>query len=719
MAQAVSSEKKFVPVVLPWVVAGGALILYILTLNPWVSLFSLPEASRVAGWGWQSNVTQPFYWLLTSPIRLLPPSVIPLALNVFAAICGVLTLALLARSVALLPHDRTEQQRIREKSPFSLLSISTSWVPPVLAVLVCGLQLSFWENATAASSDMLDLLIFAYVIRCLLEFRINGRDSWLVKASLVYGIGMANNWAMIGFFPVYLAALIWIKGFEFLNGTFLVRAFFAGLAGLSLYLLLPLVNALSGPDQLGFWPALKANLSLQKNYLTAFVFSKWNVLQGDRPLWVLALYSLLPVLALSIRWPAFTGDVSKLGLRLANLSFNLLFGFLLLLCVFVALDPQFSPRHYQPALLQYGMKLLPFYYLGALSVGYFSGFFLLVFGARPSGRTRLMKHYPAPISATVVGGVFLLLAVVPLLLLLRNFPMIRATNGPTLRQYTSLVAEALPAQGAVVLSDDARKLVLAEAAAARAGKPQNHVFLDTASLVTPEYHRFLKKRYPGIIPEIPLEDVTRVSDTDLQMMVAKLAQTKGAYYLHPSFGYYFEVLCPEAHGLIYKLNFCPSDTLVFPAAPKESIAENEAFWAKADGNVLQPIQSAVEYASQERASGFAARLAEKLHLAKEPNRQALLLATFYSQARNYWGGEMQKSGHLKEAAGHFQRALTLNPDNLVAKINLECNGKLQSGGKASVELSKMAEENLSKRYRSWDQVIRENGPFDEPSFCFA
>jgi len=56
----------------------------------------------------------------------------------------------------------------------------------VLAVLVCGLQLTFWEHATVGSSEMLDLLMFAYVVRCLLEFRIAGRDSWLFRAAFVY-----------------------------------------------------------------------------------------------------------------------------------------------------------------------------------------------------------------------------------------------------------------------------------------------------------------------------------------------------------------------------------------------------------------------------------------------------------------------------------------------------------------------------------------------------
>ena len=82
-----------------------------------------------------------------------------------------MSLALLARSVALLPHDRTHDQRQKERSEFSLLSIRAAWLPPVLAALVCGLQLTFWENATGcASAEMFDLLLFAYVIRACWSF---------------------------------------------------------------------------------------------------------------------------------------------------------------------------------------------------------------------------------------------------------------------------------------------------------------------------------------------------------------------------------------------------------------------------------------------------------------------------------------------------------------------------------------------------------------------
>src|SRR6059036_3927772 len=139
-------QSDFVPSVLPWLLGAGSLLLYIFTLNHWVTISSLPVTAKVTGWDWQSTIPVPILYLATYPFRLLSPGLQPLALNFFSAVCAALTLALLARSVALLPHDRTREQRQRERSEFSLLSSPLSWVPPVLAVLVCGLQLTFWEH---------------------------------------------------------------------------------------------------------------------------------------------------------------------------------------------------------------------------------------------------------------------------------------------------------------------------------------------------------------------------------------------------------------------------------------------------------------------------------------------------------------------------------------------------------------------------------------------
>jgi tetratricopeptide (TPR) repeat protein len=72
---------------------------------------------------------------------------------------------------------------------------------------------------------------------------------------------------------------------------------------------------------------------------------------------------------------------------------------------------------------------------------------------------------------------------------------------------------------------------------------------------------------------------------------------------------------------------------------------------------------------------------------------------------------------LKDAAAQFERALKVNPENLVAEVNLECNRNLQADRRTTVQMSRSIEDRFG-RYRNWDQVMNENGPFDEPNFCF-
>ena len=85
----------------------------------------------------------------------------------------------------------------------------------------------------------------------------------------------------------------------------------------------------------------------------------------------MSLSSLAPVLMLSIRWHSTFGDTSQMGRALASLMFHFVHAVFLILCIWVAFDPPFSPRE-----KGFGLTL---YYLSALGVGYYSGYFLLVF----------------------------------------------------------------------------------------------------------------------------------------------------------------------------------------------------------------------------------------------------------------------------------------------------------------------------------------------------
>ncbi len=696
---------------LPWLVAAGALVVYLFTLNHWVSLANLPQVARTAGWTWQPELLTPAYFVATYPLRWLPAQWIPLGLNLFSALCAVLALGQLARSVALLPHNRSHEEREREKSSYSLLTIRSAWVPPVVAALVCGLQLTFWEHATNGTIEMFDLLLFAWVIRALLEYRIDGRDSWLFRAALVFGVGMTNNFAMWGFLPVFIAALVWSRGLSFFNPRFLGWMALCVLIGLSLYLLPPLIASLSKIEPVNFWQALKVNLALQKNII--FIYPKVPTRNLDNLNWVvMVVVCVLPVLLFSIRWPSYFGDTSKLGIRLATIFFHSMCGLYLCICVWCLFDAPFSPRH-----RGYSIPFLTFYYLAALSVGYFSGYFLLVFSNLPVRGQR-----PAPLIRTINRAVLALVAVwviiAPVGLLLKNLPQIRTTNGPILRDYAAALAEGLPKSG-ILLSDDARRLLVMRAWLARTGRLKDFVMLDTQALVWPAYHRLLRQWYPDkweatadAKRERPFEPGSLVQ------LMTKLAKSYEIWYLHPSFGYYFEYFYPEPHQLVYQLKSYGTNSLLPPSLTPPRLAENEKFWTKAADQYLKPVLAVTMPREPGAKLGLVESWFKKAHLPLEQNSQATIVGSLYSRVLNDWAVEVQKSGDLEKAAGYFELAQQLNTDNIVAQINQEYNQNLRAGQRAPIQLPKSVEDRFGK-YRTWDEVLGENGPYDEPGFCYA
>ena len=62
--------------------------------------------------------------------------------------------------------------------------------------------------------------------------------------------------------------------------------------------------------------------------------------------------------------------------------------------------------------------------------------------------------------------------------------------------------------------------------------------------------------------------------------ISEMARSNEVFYLHPSFGYYYEVFHAEPHGLAYELKAYRPGELLPPELSAETLAQNEAFHLK-------------------------------------------------------------------------------------------------------------------------------------------
>ncbi len=665
---------------LPWLVAAGALVLYLVTLNHWVRLESLPSVARAAGWEWAPQRNAPWFFLLTLPFRLLPGAIQPLVLNVFTAVLAAISLGFLARAVSLLPFDRTRESRQREHHELALLSLPLAWVGPLFGAALCAFGFMFWMQATAATGEMLDLLLFAYLVRCLTEYRLDRREGWLLKLALVYGAAVTNNYAMIAFFPCCLVALVWILQEDVFQVGLWLRMLVCGLVGLLSYLILPVASILTGHVAYTFGQYLQLELGFQKQALMGV--PRWLV-------FLLALQSLAPVLMLGIRWRVAQGDTNPAGARIAAFVTRFMHVLMWAVCVSVFLDFKWGPR-----VLGVGFAWLPLYYLAALGAGYYTGYLLLVFhvfAGRPwerqsaSGRT---------VSRMVVGLVLLATAAAPVCLIVRNLPAIRQSDGHDLAQLSAVMVRSLPAQPAYLVADSPTELLLAEAALRSQTGQQPHVMVYTRLLPFFAYQEELARRYPQRwTPLVKSDKLTEPIDSALlTVQMARLAATQPVYYLHPSMGYYFEAMQMVPHGAVFQLRVLPTNSVADVAIPAAALNTNQQFWT-----TEEPVIKAVEQVDC-NASG-----------------DAFYIHQFLSRALNYWGVTLQRNSRAAEATRWFEMAKRLLPYNVAAIENLAFNTQLRGGSLPPLDLTRPLDV---KQEVNWNDLLLQFGPLDSPAWTF-
>jgi tetratricopeptide (TPR) repeat protein len=729
---------------LPCVIGAIGFLIYCLTLSYWASLSSIAAIARVSGWTWQPELSQPLTCALLYPFRLLPQTWLPFALNLFTAICAALVLALLARSVILLGQVARVGQAQLALLTAPINSKMLCWLPPLLAAAICALQLSFWEHATAFSGEMLDLLIFAYVIRCLLEFRNDERDSWLFRSAFLYSAGMANNWAMLGYFPLYVLAVLLVKRLGFkrltkpppprkprqppqwlrnllakigirhspmpkpvyapfrpvvLDTTFFLRMALWGLAGLSFYFLLPIVQSLSSHSSISFWEALRANLTFQKNHLNALRSPSFRLL---------AIASLLPILVLAIGWktqPANSGYETRRAIFLNRLASYPLHTIVLFLTLWLSFDPSFSPRH-----LALGIPMLSYYYLSALVAGYCVGYLLqVVIAGSPNSIVRLI-----PVATCVVA------VALPLLLIARNLGHIRLTNGPSLHLFARDMYADLPSGKSVVLGNDFAQLSFLRAEFAAQNHAKDPLIVELPSLSSAQYHLFMARQFGHRWPVIPPTNaVDLVGPIKLLKLISAFAEHEPVIYLDPNFGPLFDRHADPLTGFIHHFasKSQPGES-TREVAPVVLRPDSELAWQQRWTNHLQSL--AAHTKTQPKYTQWARPLLSTLRLQNEPNATASFLGAIYSKSLNNWAVLSRRHGHWAEAGEWFRRSLDLNPQNLSAHINSEFNDHWQRGEKIRLDPSFIQKQyaDIFNRHNDWREFLSDFGSVDEPTFLF-
>jgi tetratricopeptide (TPR) repeat protein len=661
---------------LPLWSAAVVLVLYLVTLNPWVSPLSLGITAQLGGWDHELPVSAPLLYLVTLPLRLLPESQLPLAANLLTALLASAVVATLVRCVQLLPHDRTHAQRIRGHADGRSLDLPLAWVPAVLAAGTFAFQLTQWEHATSATGEMLFVLLLGTCIRLLLEFRRDQRESRLNVFALLLGLGLAHSWAMVGFAPFLLLALFWVGGWSMLRAGRLLRlAAFLG-AGLLLFLLMPVIGRGRGGLPEEFGPALWALIQNHKGYLTGYPKARFLML---------AAVMLLPLLLAGVRWASPRGSglermMSQTGvisLQLVWLAGNVWFAF----------DPFAGPRVLVTLSPGYGgLPLLTFHFCGALSVGYLAGYFLLLGLTRPD--QRFVRENPAlgSVAKALAGLIILASVAVPAALLVRNWAVVKVQNGPILQDLAAALVAPLPKEPVVVVTEDPFLHSLFNAQLRRAGQQTPHLAVNTRQAPEAAYRRLLAQQHGERWPELrAVASATENVGGAFLVFLNQASLSGKAFYLNPATTFLTEQNQLQPRGAIFQLSpYPPRQVSPTPLSDAE-VSAIDAYW-------------------KAQAPVFA-----RLTTANQRTPAAEYAATFWSRAANWSGVELQKNARLEPAGRLFALATNLVPENASARVNAAVNARLVA--------QQPIDDSVRRPIETYGPaVVEQFGPVDEPRF---
>ena len=185
-----------------------------------------------------------------------------------------------------------------------------------------------------------------------------------------------------------------------------------------------------------------------------------------------------------------------------------------------------------------------------------------------------------------------------------------------------------------MLADDPHWALLTRAWMARTGREKEFVVVETWPLVAPGYHRHLRRIYGDRWPFAGEAAQQSGLPTGFMLEALKRVEKLGdIYYLHPSFGFFFERYYLEPHGLVFRLKAYADDVVTAPPWPGALVAENQAFWQQAARERFPRVISTYARVSSTNQT-WREVVMTRLHLPEETDEEARFVGSLYSRPLN-------------------------------------------------------------------------------------
>jgi len=369
-----------------------------------------------------------------------------------------------------------------------------------------------------------------------------------------------------------------------------------------------------------------------------------------------------------------------------------------------------SPAHLVP-----GQPFLTHAFFCALAAGCFLTYFIKLVTGRPqaaatglpSERLRLLQ------GAGLVG---LLAASVLSLgdLAQRNGPVIRLTNQTLPDDFRRRVLAELPPGPKVLLADDSTlmNLVRLESLGTPAG--QEAIYLDGSMAPWVDYHRHQMAAYPQAWQDSFLKATNhgKMPPAMLDRLLRDLAADRKVFYLQPSVVNPFDHFQMWNDGFVYPLALRPTNGVARAEPDAATAARNDRAWQEFDEQLLPRLTNMERTIQMHMDMDIHAGKLARLFLHQNTfNVTGSYFAHYYSAAEDARGVELQLAGRWAEAARAFNHAISLNPNNISAQVNLAFNTNRETAGDTNNSIA--ASLNIGS-FRTLEQAVAMCGPMDEP-----